>query len=205
MLIPFIFDLGFFISHMLTRFLPHWNDQAATLATTVHKDYYEKNVMNAELKPEEFYTPGWNMWTIWTSIDLFISCLSVANWIYMAVTMILDIQKDTDGRYQIATVNARQWWNYSIFYVVNTWVGITSFYKWLFSILSLEYFGSFDADTLAAWDEYFMYVWGADERLELQITGWAELLKLGLIIGSYLYFSQAPDITRSVVRSLGYL
>lgn len=75
-----------------------------------------------------------------------------------------------------------------IFFALNTLYLFTAFLKFWGIRVSLETLVDMEDDILYWWNELKLYVWDPDQRLELEIEGYAELLKIFIIIANYFVY-----------------
>jgi hypothetical protein len=81
-----------------------------------------------------------------------------------------------------------------IFSVINSFDIAYSVLKFFLIMLNLEMMFEFDDQTVEWLSDHHMYLWGVDQRLELMIEGYTDLVKAGLMSFNFFVFSQMPNV-----------
>jgi hypothetical protein len=75
-----------------------------------------------------------------------------------------------------------------IFFGFNSAYLLVSFAKFWLVLMSLETFNIFEDNILQVWHDFKLYVWDPDQRLELTIEGYAELVKILFVVANYFIY-----------------
>jgi len=131
--------------------------------------------------------PAWSAWTIWNTAALLVSALTFAFYIYITIAIII-ASVDGLGKYNSNTALLNEPYNMWIFFALNSIYLINSIVKFWIVMLTLENFVIMDDDILYWWNELKFYMWDPDQRLELEIEGYAELAKTVVVVANYFIY-----------------
>jgi len=189
MAFPIIFDIIAVTSHLVLTLTPQANNQDEILNSTLHPEFYRENIYDKSLSPEDFAAIEWNAWTIWNIVQLIISVPTFIFYIYIAVAVVIG-GLEGFGDYDPKNSILNEPWNMWIFFALNSILFLTSILKFWGIMISLEKFVQFDEEQeiLYWWNELKFIIWDPEQRLELEIEGYAELVKVVVIIANYFVY-----------------
>lgn len=130
----------------------------------------------------------WNAWTIWNTAMLCFSFLTFGFYTYILTAVIIAAVEDTEGKYDESTALLNESYNMWIFFALNSIYFLFAILKFWVVQLVLESASPMDDEWLKWWNEFKFYVWDPDQRLELEIEMWAELVKIVVVAANYFIY-----------------
>ena len=145
-------------------------------------------------EPNEINDPWYQDWTAWLVSDSIKLLPNLVNTVLYIATIAMSFYYVDNINTSTFTHSSFDEVNMVIFSVFNSLDIAYSIMKFFLIMLNLEMMFEFDDETVEWLSDHHMYIWGVDQRLELMIEGYADLVKVGLMSFNFFVFSQIPNV-----------
>lgn len=198
---PVIYDIIIVTVHYVVTFTPKAYDHDAILSSTNHPTFYLENVYDRSKRQDSLSEANWNSWTIWNTGQLVISFATFVFYIYIIIAIIVAVLDDESGTYNSSTSLLNESYNMWIFFALNSIYLVTAVIKCWAALLSLETFNVFEENILVVWVELGLYVWDPDQRTEMTVEAYAEIVKIIFVVANYFVYWQMPEVFVLLLKS----